>query len=270
MAAPQANEAIMAAVLKELEGTQYAASSLSALDGGSANFIYRATLRNPLPGDVREVTIKHGESYVAQHPDFSWTMVRCVSGLITNHWDEKSCLVLISGPCCLPSQSIEEAALRLVADLPPETSSNFEIRTPKLLHFNATTHTQVQEYLLNAASLKNYALDQFGGSPTTTRQSVQLQCVELGECLGRWLRRFHEWSDYSDRSDFRTLVAKNTEMQSLKTGLNYDQLLWKVKKLPNVLASYQDVLQQVVDMASVELADEGKLRIIHGDFWTGK
>lgn len=84
------------------------------------------------------------------------------------------------------------------------------------------------------------------------------------------MRRFHEWSDHSDRSDFRTLIAQNTEMQSLKKGLVYDQLLWKVKKLPDVLASCQDVLQQVVDMASAELADESKLRIIHGDFWTGK
>lgn len=85
MAAPQDNEAIRDAVLKELEDTQYAASSLSTLDGGSANFIYCATLRNPLPGDVREVTIKHGESYVAQHPDFSWSMLRCVSGPTINH-----------------------------------------------------------------------------------------------------------------------------------------------------------------------------------------
>lgn len=168
------------------------------------------------------------------------------------------------------SQTLEVAALRLVADLPPQISSNFEIRTPKLLHFSANTHTQVQEYLLNAVSLKNYVLDQFGGNHTTTSQSVQLRCVELGECSGRWLRRFHEWSDHPDRSDFRKLIAQNTEMQSLKKGLVYDQLLWKVKKLPDVLADCKEVLQQVVDMASAELADESKLGIIHGDFWTGK
>jgi hypothetical protein len=66
-------------VQKELEGTDYAVSSLTPLSGGTANFIYLAKLHKPLSGGVNEVVLKHGEAYVALHPDFKLEMVRCVS-----------------------------------------------------------------------------------------------------------------------------------------------------------------------------------------------
>jgi hypothetical protein len=68
----------------------------------------------------------------------------------------------------------------------------------------------------------------------------------------------------------RQLIAKNTEMQGMKKSLNYDQLLWKLQKMPALLGQYEDILQQVVDFATTELQDVSKLRVIHGDFWTGK
>lgn len=67
------------AVRRELDGTCYAVSSLEPLTGGTANFIYRARLQKPLPDGSTEVVLKHGEAYVAQHPDFKLQMVRCVS-----------------------------------------------------------------------------------------------------------------------------------------------------------------------------------------------
>lgn len=59
-------------------------------------------------------------------------------------------------------------------------------------------------------------------------------------------------------------------MQVIKKEYNYDQLLYKVKKLPEILSGCQDTLQEIVYMATAELKDESKLRVIHGDFWTGK
>jgi fructosamine-3-kinase len=56
----------------------------------------------------------------------------------------------------------------------------------------------------------------------------------------------------------------------MKKSLNYDQLLWKLQKMPALLGQYEDILQQVVDFATTELQDVSKLRVIHGDFWTGK
>lgn len=79
MSTLKTNEEIKVAVVNELEGTQYAVSTLTPLTGGTANFIYRAKLQKALPDGATEVAIKHGEGYVAQHPDFALTMLRCVS-----------------------------------------------------------------------------------------------------------------------------------------------------------------------------------------------
>lgn len=82
MSAEATNKHIQETVQKELEGTDYAVSSFTPLSGGTANFIYHAKLQKPLPDGVSEVVLKHGEAYVAQHPDFKLKLVRCVSSPI--------------------------------------------------------------------------------------------------------------------------------------------------------------------------------------------
>jgi hypothetical protein len=71
-------DTITSKVTQELEGTEYACTSLIPLTGGTCNFIFRGTLRQPLPDGTREVVIKHGEDYVALHPSFRLTTARCV------------------------------------------------------------------------------------------------------------------------------------------------------------------------------------------------
>jgi hypothetical protein len=82
MPAKKTTEEIEATIRKEFDGTPYAISTLTPLTGGSANFIYHAKLQNSLPDGSSEVVLKHGEGYVALHPEFSWTMLRCVSTCI--------------------------------------------------------------------------------------------------------------------------------------------------------------------------------------------
>jgi hypothetical protein len=65
-------------VLRELESTEYACSSLKPLSGGTANFIFRGTLTNPLPDGSKEVAVKHGEEYIASMPQFQIPTTRCV------------------------------------------------------------------------------------------------------------------------------------------------------------------------------------------------
>lgn len=65
-------------ILDELRGTKYACSSLTALSGGNANFIFRGVLQKPLEDGTTEVAIKHGQGYVASNPDFKITTDRCV------------------------------------------------------------------------------------------------------------------------------------------------------------------------------------------------
>ncbi|KAL6856818.1 kinase-like domain-containing protein [Trichoderma novae-zelandiae] len=212
MSGEKTKQEIEDAVRRELNGTGYAVSSLEPLTGGTANFIYRARLQKPLPDGSTEVVLKHGEAYVAQHPDFKLQM------------------------------EIEEEGLRLLSHLPPVVSSRFEIRTPKLHHFSPESSTQIQEYLHNAVNLKDYALRHFQ-APTL--------------------------NDQPERQNLHELFAKNTEMRNIKKYINYDQLLARVNMFPSLLEECKDVLQQIVSMATAELADKGKLAAVHGDFWTG-
>lgn len=101
MSAGNSNEDIKDAVGKELEGTEYAVSSLTPLSGGTANFIYLAKLHKPLPGGVSEVVLKHGEAYVALHPDFKLEMVRCVSFPVLKQGDGRI-LLLTRAKCAFP------------------------------------------------------------------------------------------------------------------------------------------------------------------------
>ncbi|KAG6035071.1 hypothetical protein E4U41_006249 [Claviceps citrina] len=235
---------IETAVRDGLNGTRYAVVSLVPLTGGTANFIYRAELQHPLADGVAEVLVKHGEGYVAQHPGLALTTLRC---------------------------EIEVESLRLLSSFPHVSSPAFDMGTPETYYFDASTSTQVQEYLPNAISLKDYALKHYQ-SPGSSREA-RPQCVQLGVCLGRWLRAFHDWSDGDGPGgrDVRALFARNTDMRALKKTVNYDRLLRRAEELPALLGGDADVLRRIVDMASAELEDDaGGLKVMHGDFWTGK
>ncbi|ATY60933.1 kinase-like domain [Cordyceps militaris] len=232
---------IQAAVQNELADTPYAATSLRALSGGNANFIYHAKLQAPLPDGRCDVVVKHGEGYVATSPEFAITVARC---------------------------KVEEAVLRYMARFPafPRTFT-FHTRTPTLLYFNPATSTNVQEYLPEAMSLKHYALQHF---KTATADSLaRPHCYSLGLSLGMWLRMFHRWVREGDNSALRDLVAANTEMQAIKKRLNYDNLPQSMARHQPDVGDCRDMFKQVADMAAAELRDSESLHVIHGDFWTG-
>lgn len=73
-----ARDAIKSKVLADLEQTPFAASSLRALSGGTANFIYHASLKTPLADGTKDVLVKHSEDYIANSPAFKLTLFRCV------------------------------------------------------------------------------------------------------------------------------------------------------------------------------------------------
>jgi hypothetical protein len=63
-----------------LDGTCFAVSDLRRLTGGTANFMYHATLKQSSYRDKYQegIVIKHGEGYVATHPSFKISTSRCV------------------------------------------------------------------------------------------------------------------------------------------------------------------------------------------------
>ncbi|KAH7313300.1 kinase-like domain-containing protein [Stachybotrys elegans] len=223
----------------ELAGTPFAPSKLRPLTGGTANFIYHAVLNQPLPDGTTEVAIKHGEGYIASQPDWKLSTSRC---------------------------GIEEECLRLLAGLPACVTSGCTVSTPKLYSYDPQTHTQVQEYLPNAANLKQYSLDRY---KAPTPSSLEPQCLQLGQCLGQWLQSFHEWSRQPDHASFRQAVSRNKDLQLLKHMINYQTLPQKAEQHPQIMGDVKDILLQISEATTAELQDETKLEVIHGDFWTG-
>ncbi|KAG6284992.1 hypothetical protein E4U09_007532 [Claviceps aff. purpurea] len=236
---------IETALWKELCYTKYAAKTLRPLRGGTANFVYHAQLHVPLPSGVSEVLVKHGEGYVAANPDFAFTTLRC---------------------------EIESLSMRMLSNLPHVTSPGYDVSTPEMYYFDCNTNTQVHEYLPNAINLKDYALKYYQ-RPLSTETKVQ--CIQLGEALGEWLRKFHVWGGEFDGGAqlqapvMRNQVAWNSDMQALKKTLNYDQLLRMVQEFPGLLEEHEHVLQEIIDMVAAERQDKSRLDVIHGDFWTG-
>ncbi|KAF4979321.1 hypothetical protein FZEAL_4443 [Fusarium zealandicum] len=222
-----------------LNGTPFAVSTLTKLSGGTANFMYHATLQNPSSDYPKGVVIKQGEAYVATRPAFVIPTSRCVA---------------------------EQESLLHLAALPPATTPLCTISTPSVYHFNHDSNTQVQEYLPNAVSLKDYALKHYA-APTSA--SLEPQCDQLGHGLGAWLRAFHSWSQEPGQAALREVFAGNKEMQGLKNMINYQQLLQMADRHPTVLGDARDVLQGISDLAAGELVDDSALYVIHGDFWTG-
>ncbi|KAI1412863.1 kinase-like domain-containing protein [Hypoxylon sp. FL1857] len=236
-------EEITAKVLQNLKGTPYEASSLEVLSGGTANFIYRATLLQPLQDGTKQVVIKHSEDYVANTPSFKLTLSRCRI--------EEECLKALS-------------AFPIVGKADESDPYYFAVRTPKFFHFDEATNSQIQEYLQNGIDLKTYALKTYAGSDSETTKH---QCLQLGKALGRWLRGFHDWA--SQQASLRTVVAGNKELQQLKHFINFSWLLDRVKQFPSILSEAEGVFEEVKNMAAAELNDESKLQVIHGDFWSG-
>lgn len=79
------DELIVRALLKELSPTRYACSDLAKLNGGTANFLYRGTLLEPLspPYGAEEsasktVVVKHSEGFSPGNRDFLLDITRCV------------------------------------------------------------------------------------------------------------------------------------------------------------------------------------------------
>ncbi|KAI1421421.1 kinase-like domain-containing protein [Xylaria sp. FL1777] len=239
-----AREEIKSKVLADLEQTPYAASSLQELSGGTANFIYNASLKKPLADGTKDVLVKHSEAYIANSPAFKLTLSR---------------------------SRIEEESLRALSEFPiegkaalPGDTAKFTVRTPKFYHFDEQNNTQVQEILLHGKDLKTYALSTYAAD---TPEAARPQCLQLGRALGKWLCAFHSWS--ATQAGLRKTVAANAELQQLKHFINYSWLLDRVGQFPAVLGEAKEVFEKVKAMAAQELKDDSQLQPIHGDFWTG-
>jgi hypothetical protein len=65
-------------VMQELSKTPYACSSLTLLNGGTANFLFRGILTQPLSDGTNTVIIKHSKEFVSANRNFQLDISRCV------------------------------------------------------------------------------------------------------------------------------------------------------------------------------------------------
>ena len=82
------------------------------------------------------------------------------------------------------------------------------------------------------------------------------------------MKDFTEWS--SQQTDHRKLIAQNEFAQTVRDMVNDQWLHKRIEEFPSVLGDFRAVLEDVEKTAAAEMKENDKLRIIHGDFWTGK
>lgn len=150
-------------------------------------------------------------------------------------------------------------------DASPVDGYKYIVKTPKAFYFDERNNTQIQEYLAQGTDLKTYALETF---PAPTPEALKPQCYQLGKALGKWLRDFHRWS--TQQPNLRQIAAKNQEIQQLKHTINFGWLLQRIAQFPAVLEEAKDIFEEVKKMAAAELEEDGRVQVIHGDFWSGK
>lgn len=154
-----------------------------------------------------------------------------------------------------------------------QDSVRYTLRTPKCYFYDESSNTQVLEFLPNGIDLKNYVLENFS-SPTPASYSARLR--QLGKELARWIVGFHQRADQEiadalakgEKSRLYTELENCQSIQKLKFFINYDWLVERIDKFPDILEEARGVFEEFSEAAREELS--GDLKPIHGDFWTGK
>uniref|UniRef100_A0A093VRL3 Choline kinase alpha n=1 Tax=Talaromyces marneffei PM1 TaxID=1077442 RepID=A0A093VRL3_TALMA len=243
---------IEASVFSQLASTKYACSSLTRLNGGTANFVYRGVLSNPESIGTTEqekanVIIKHTKDFVALNREFKLDGERCVF----------EALVL---------KGLNDFSSAREPLVPPIT-----VKTPRLYDFDPETHTQIMEDLPESSDLKTFLLSPPG------MHIDKPAARAIGHALGSWLGSFHAWISHNEQIDLRQKLGENKSMQQLKYVVNYDQLVNMIDKYPQILEGSRSVFEKVRAYASEELSTHSSKNAsidnawgpIHGDFWTG-
>ncbi|KAL4960165.1 uncharacterized protein BDV14DRAFT_183230 [Aspergillus stella-maris] len=245
---------IQSSIEKDLSDTPYACSNLTRLSGGTANFVYRGLLSKPLLDGTSTVIIKHAEEYLASDEGFRLTAERCL---------------------------VEESALRAMEGMHSVTTTHspssqtgekgerYQItaKTPKIYHFNRSSHTQIMEDLPDSLDLKSFMLLR-GVAESISRDWAS----SLGETLGTWLKSFHIWINHPQQGLIKGEFGESAFMRDLKFAVNYNGLLSKIEVFPEILERSREIFQQVRDFAKSETEAEPDglgIGAMHGDFWSG-
>ena len=170
--------------------------------------------------------------------------------------------------CC---QAMEAEALGLLSKSPftgktePHDLYNIIVRTPKLLHFDKQSATQIHELLPNSKTLQAYILDNYS---STTTEEHEPECRLLGEAIGRWLNEFIKFS--MSEPGLKQCARNNEEASNIRHHFSYGWLPDRIKEYPGILSEHVPILEQILQMARDELQDESLTLAVHGDLAPAK
>jgi len=164
-------------------------------------------------------------------------------------------------------QTAEAETLQAIGKSGEVINGHYRVCTPNLYFFSPGASTHVQEYLQDAINLKQYVLKYY--EPQTPRDK-QPQCFGIGDCLGRWLKSFHQWAVLPQQAALWNIAAANKHLQQIKNATYYEYLVNLIDKFPGLLSGNRELFQTLRALAEEELRDDGNLQPCHGDFWTGK
>ncbi|KAL7811999.1 kinase-like domain-containing protein [Trichoderma gracile] len=237
-------------ILNHLSQTPYACSALTKLSGGTANFLYRGALLQPLRGEAdakaaQTVVVKRSTGFAAVNRDFPLDVSRCVF--------EETMLHALDGH----SYTVITSSGAVV------------VTAPRCYMFDRKTHTQVHQDFPGTIDLisllQSNNVDQI--LPGFSSRSV-------GYALGSWLCFFHNWTSQPAQADLGKSVGPNEGMRRLKCLITYDSFIEILERYPEILGDYRETLEAVRSAMKHEFEREptegDEVRgIIHGDFWAG-
>lgn len=238
-------------ILDHLSQIPYACSTLTKLSGGTANFLYRGVLLQPLEGEAgtkaaQTVVIKRSTGYAAVNRDFPLDVSRCVF--------EETMLHALDGL----SHTIVTPGCPTV------------IMAPRCYVFDRDTHTQVHQDFPNTVDLVTLLQSNRANQilPGYSSQSV-------GYALGSWLRFFHDWTSEPAQAELRRRVGPNEGMRRLKCLITYDSFIEILERHPETIEGHREALEAVrnsmkSEFERVPIEGDDLRGIIHGDFWAGK
>lgn len=166
---------------------------------------------------------------------------------------------------------MEAQALRHLTEFPftghtdEPDAYNFTVLTPKLLHFQEASTTQVHEHIPNGATLKAYLLQRYS---STTPKTQEPECRQLGKAIGKWMNEFVKYG--ASQPGLRRCAAENRDAQPIRFQFSYGWLPERIEQYPGILSDDKVILEQVLKMATEELKDESKLQVVHGDLAPAK
>ncbi|KAF9212511.1 hypothetical protein BGZ59_006666 [Podila verticillata] len=215
-------------------------TGLEKLTGGSANFVWRATVASPSPNvfdGAKTVVIKHAEEYVASYKEMKLDTIR---------------------------MEYEDRVLHIVhkaSTQPGENIATHKVHVPKVYFFDPVNHVTVQEDGGSAPHLKDYI------SSLKEAPSKELTTA-IGSSLGEFIARLHLYGHKHRNELYTKEQMENPMALDLSRLVLYDNMP-KVAKDQHKL-SEEDValVTKAAEWGGKRLMTEPET-LAHGDFWPG-